>query len=239
MKISLKNNCKIPLFASIFLCVGISASSALAIETAQFTLLKEKEDFSVRAYEPMVLVSVEMENAKENRKKSSNTSFMKLFRYISKNNEKEQKIAMTTPVLRDMGNEGNEKMYFVMPAAHVEEGSPAPKDKDLKVTKKGQAFFAAYSYKGKQTPEKNQTYKETLTEWITEEEMVAVGDPFFASYNGPMTPSMLRKHDILIELKKTDALEKMFKEVKAENSAESEKKTTEEKALETAKETKE
>ena len=72
----------------------------------------------------------------EGDKKGQNKSFRKLFDYISKGNEKEQKIPMTTPVFaRDgEGDQPDGRMYFVMPAEMKLKDVPKPVDGKLEIS---------------------------------------------------------------------------------------------------------
>ena len=144
---------------SLLLLILLSASFSHGYETAKFEEIEKDGAYSLRVYEPMMLVSTPLNNPEG----KSNKSFMKLFKYISKGNEKKQKIAMTTPVFIDKGKEG--EMYFVMPASHIKEGSPAPTDKSLKVTKQAEKVCAVYEYMGGSTKKRNDDGEKKLRDW--------------------------------------------------------------------------
>ncbi|MDB9742046.1 heme-binding protein, partial [Akkermansiaceae bacterium] len=160
--------------------------------------LKLDGKFSIRLYDPMVLVGADMKDADGN----ANKSFRKLFKYISKGNEKEQKIAMTTPVFMDKGEQEDKKMYFVMPDSHVKDGTPAPKDTSLKVIKQPEKLVAAYRYKGGNTEAKNDAGEQLLKDWLTENDFTPVGDSFTASYDSPFKPRFLHTNEVLFEIDK-------------------------------------
>ena len=86
----------ITIFIVVILVLVFAAwkSSRFAYETANYEVVTKQGAYEVRNYTPMVIASTSMDNADPN----SGGTFRRLFRYISKNNEDEQKIAMTTPV---------------------------------------------------------------------------------------------------------------------------------------------
>ena len=65
---------------------------------------------------------------------NSNNNFMKLFRYISGNNQTNGKIAMTTPVYMNNDSVGS-SMDFVMPSKFDLNSIYKPNDGDVKVRK--------------------------------------------------------------------------------------------------------
>ena len=75
-------------------------------ETHSYKTLFEEDNFEIRNYDPVMKA-----RAYSN---TGNNNFMKLFRYISGNNEKNQKIPMTTPVYMKEDNKGS-MMEFVLP----------------------------------------------------------------------------------------------------------------------------
>ena len=86
------------------LCLLGLTSMAMAIEIPDYKVTVRDGKFEVREYPEMTVV----------RTSSGDGDFMRLFRYISGENEGEQKIAMTAPVL--MKNEGeNAGMSFIVP----------------------------------------------------------------------------------------------------------------------------
>lgn len=191
------------IFNALFLAITLCSSVAHGEETAKFKEIEKDDAFSVRVYEPLVLVSVALDNPEG----KSNKSFMKLFKYISKGNDKRQKIAMTTPVFVDKGKEKKE-MYFVMPATHVKEGSPAPLDKSLKITKQAEKVFAVYTYKGGSTKVANDAGEKKLRDWLVKKKLKIIGEPIVASYDSPFKPRFLHKNEVIVEIEPSAELKK-------------------------------
>lgn len=116
-------------------------------ECAPYTILETHPHYEVRSYPERKWATVVFEKMGANighndmpmtrnwREQPQNKSFMKLFRYISGNNESGAKISMTVPVSTKVTQEGEmirEEMGFYVPSDHQEE-APAPGDKSAEV----------------------------------------------------------------------------------------------------------
>ena len=198
------------------LLAGCSVFGHTGVESAPYTLLKadEQQRIEIRRYDTMVLVSASM--AGDGR----NSAFRKLFRYISGENEGATPIAMTAPVFMDknstmtqgtkiamtapvfMSNKtDNAMMSFVMPKDFTLASTPKPTDPDVIVNELNNYTVAAIQFSG--TLSKRNVAKQTklLQDWLVANGYTAAGEPIEAGYNGPLTLPMLRRNEILIELK--------------------------------------
>lgn len=198
------------------LLAGCSVFGHTGVESAPYTLLKadEQQRIEIRRYDTMVLVSASM--AGDGR----NSAFRKLFRYISGENEGATPIAMTAPVFMDknstmtqgtkiamtapvfMSNKtDNAMMSFVMPKDFTLASTPKPTDPDVIVNEFNNYTVAAIQFSG--TLSKRNVAKQTklLQDWLVANGYTAAGEPIEAGYNGPLTLPMLRRNEILIELK--------------------------------------
>ena len=113
-------------------------------ECAPYTILETHPDYEVRSYPERKWATVVFEKVgamghndmpMANRDQPQNKSFMKLFRYISGNNEPGTKISMTVPVSTKVTTEGDmvrEEMGFYVPTDH-QQSTPAPGDKSAEV----------------------------------------------------------------------------------------------------------
>lgn len=195
---------------------GCSVFGQNNVETAPYTLIKADSSLQieVRNYERMVLVSADMSGD------GRNSAFRKLFRYISGDNEGTTEIAMTAPVLMDgekapsqgseiamtapvlMGNQGGKSlMSFVMPKDFTLQNTPKPKDPTLQVTELKNYRVASIQFSGTLSERNVKTHTQILQDWLKAEGYTAIGAPVEAGYNGPMTLPMLRRNEILIEIK--------------------------------------
>ena len=89
----------------LFLLLSITMFSQ-GYETQKYEVIKQIEDIEIRFYPPSLMAKVD-----------SGGGFSKLFQYISGKNDKNQKIAMTTPV--HMTNENNKSTMVFLSLIHI------------------------------------------------------------------------------------------------------------------------
>jgi len=171
------------------------ASSRAAYETARYGVVSADGEIELRRYAPMGVVTTAVESGERN------NGFGRLFRFISGENESNQKIAMTTPVF--MPSDADSRpvtMQFVLPAEIGEAGAPKPTGSDVSLESRPGGLFAAIRFRGYGSREKQQKALETLAAWIKTTGRTAKGDPIFAYYDPPWTPEFMRRNEVLIEV---------------------------------------
>jgi hypothetical protein len=130
-----------------------------------------------------------------------NGAFMELFRYISGDNVKEQKIAMTTPVFGTMKGETRD-MSFVVPEEIVKAGVPEASNPDIKISKRQAGRFAVYRYSGRWTEARETDAQTKLAAWMKSKGLTAEGGFEKANYDPPFTPPSMRRNEVLVRIKK-------------------------------------
>lgn len=168
--------------------------SRFGYESASYTLVEKDGPFEIRQYPELTLVST----ATDSSDPEGDGAFMRLFRYIAKDNAAEQKIAMTTPVFMTSGENGS--MSFVVPEDVAKGGAPAPKSSNVKLTSRSPGKVAAYRYSGSWQEEKRAAARKKLASWITEKGYTSSGDYYSAGYDPPFTPGFLRRNEVLVRL---------------------------------------
>ena len=205
----------LPILVSIFVA-GCSVVGQSGVDTAPYTLLEsdELQKIEVRNYESMVLVSASMSGA------SGNSAFRKLFKYIGGENEGATEIAMTAPVIMDdknMNKKGTEismtapvfmnesagtsLMSFVMPNNFTLATTPKPTDPDVQVSEVKNYKVATIQFSGTLSDSNVAKYAQILSTWIINNGYTAISSPVKAGYNGPITLPMMRRNEVLIEVK--------------------------------------
>jgi len=112
-------------------------------ECAPYSILETHADYEVRSYPERKWATVVFEKVgamghndrSMSMEQPQNKSFMKLFRYISGNNEPGAKISMTVPVSTKVTMDGEtirEEMGFYVPSDH-QQTTPDPGDKSAEV----------------------------------------------------------------------------------------------------------
>ncbi|MFT5885318.1 MAG: hypothetical protein ACI9IP_001778 [Arcticibacterium sp.] len=165
------------------------------IEKYPFTLVKEYEVFEVRAYEPTLFTSVKLQT--KGYKKSSSQGFSILAGYIFGGNDKNEKIAMTSPV--SMSLEDSMTMMFMVPKKFNKETLPKPNQETIDFYEAPAKRMAAISFGGWGNDEKIEKYKGTLKAALDKEGIIYSSKFYFFGYNAPFE-LLNRRNEVLVEL---------------------------------------
>ena len=177
--------------------VGVAsvATSRAGYETAAYEVKLKDGAFEVREYAPHQVAATSMNSGRQN------GSFGRLFRYISGENESEQKIAMTTPVFMPATADGTmEEMQFVVPAEVTKNGAPDPQKNSVTLKKNPGGRFAVLRHSGWGREEERLEKLKLLRQEIKKRGLREKGDPIFAGYDPPWTPGFLRRNEVLIPI---------------------------------------
>jgi hypothetical protein len=179
---------------ALFVFLGGILSSC-AIEKPDYETLQKTGDFEVRKYQAIKVVSAPMEDMGKR-----DDSFRKLFNYISGKNEAKQKIAMTSPVFMEDGEKNGAastgKMSFMLPAKIAEKGAPEPDGEGLAITEIAGGTFAVLRFKGWDREENRNKAAAELAKLIAGQKLKPAGSTFFAFYDPPWTPEMMRRNEV-------------------------------------------
>jgi DNA gyrase inhibitor GyrI len=191
----------------IAIIVAITASLTLfawkltargAYESAEYSVLRSDGSCELREYPDLIVAATETRFDSQ----GNDGSFMRLFRYISGANDKEQKIAMTTPVFMDSASPGaRDQMSFVLPKTITEQQVPAPSNDEVQIRKRTGGRFAVIRFSGRTDSELLRKSEAKLRTWMSTQGLVGDGDAEYAGYDPPWTPGVLRRNEILIRLK--------------------------------------
>lgn len=162
-------------------------------ETQPYEVIGKIDTIEIRFYPSAMKVSVDRSLASAN-------SFNALFRYISGENEANQKIAMTTPVYRYTHPDAVETMAFVLPKKY-QDSAPKPLRKGVEVYRSEPGFFAAITYGGYSNSAKEEKYKSALINKLSQSNIQTMGEAFILSYDAPFK-FYNRKNEILIAIEK-------------------------------------
>jgi hypothetical protein len=169
-----------------------------AYDSAEYTVLVSEEHFETREYPDLIVATTE----KQLQLQGDDGSFMRLFRYISGANDREKKIAMTTPVfMAAESNDAHGQMGFVIPREVAEQRIPEPSNENVRIRKRAAGRFAVIRFAGRMKGDSLARAEKTLRNWMNEKGLAADGDVEIAGYDPPWTPGPLRRNEILIRLK--------------------------------------
>ena len=134
----------------ILLLLFLSCNSQDMSQTETYTLIKKIEQVEIREYKPLFFASYINTNTEET---NQNSSFRVLANYIFGANKKEEKIAMTSPVIIRPFN--NNEMLFRMPNKYNLDNIPEANNTKVKFietphTKKAILKYSGYSNRNKE-----------------------------------------------------------------------------------------
>ena len=183
----------------------------MATEEAEYRVLLQEDAFEIREYAPSIVAEVIVNGDFED---ASSAAFRKLFNYISGDNTRRDKIAMTAPVSQKsepekiamtspVGQRASGQGWavsFMMPASYTIETIPVPDDPAVVLREVPAYRAAAVRYSGGWSEERYEKHLVLLQEWIEQSSLEVVGEPVWARYNAPFTPWFMRRNEILVEL---------------------------------------
>ncbi len=165
------------------------------IETYPYIINKKYKTFEIRSYEETLFTSVKLSTS--GYKNSSSKGFSILAGYIFGDNERNEKISMTSPVAMTL--EDSMTMMFMVPKKLKKEMLPKPNQSLIEFKEEPAKTVAAISFSGWANDKKIEKYKQKLQSAL-EAEGIAYADRFyFLGYNAPYEV-FNRKNDVIVEL---------------------------------------
>ena len=165
----------------------------MATEQLKYQTLDVNEIYEIRKYSDGLVIETKTSN--------QNSSFRKLFNYISGSNEKNQEIKMTAPVTQIEKN-GNMTMQFYLPSEFDENNVPNPSNSEVKILNMKGGYFAAITYSGRASDKNFLKHKEILENQLKEDNISILSPPIRATYNSPFTLPMLRRNEVMFEIER-------------------------------------
>lgn len=170
------------------------STSRAATPTPEYKVVRTDGKFELRDYPEMKLATTGMKDGE------MNSGFGALFRFITGANEEKAKIEMTAPVLIQRTAE-KETMSFIMPKELEQKAVPVPTGENVKLGKMASARFAAHRFDGGRSAENEAKALEALRGWAKEAKVELIGEPMFAYYDPPWTPTFMRRNEVLFRVK--------------------------------------
>jgi len=186
----------IAILFALFMIQAYTSKSSNDIEQYRYKVIKQIDEVEIRSYESAVFSSVKMSSSTY--EESASGGFRILAGYIFGGNETGQKIAMTSPVIMEMGD--SMKMSFMVPSDQDINGLPKPNDARVFQEKKDSTVLAAIAFNGWASDEKIQSHISELKA-VLEKHQIAYEGPF--SYLGYNPPYQLvnRRNEVVVRVK--------------------------------------
>ncbi|MEY4603898.1 MAG: hypothetical protein RIT43_1190 [Bacteroidota bacterium] len=165
------------------------------IEEHKYVVIKEYDDFEVRRYESALFSSVVLNDTTY--EQTANSGFRVLAGYIFGGNETGEKIAMTSPVVMELGD--STKMSFMVPSNYTENDLPKPKNGRIFFERKQGAIMAAIRFGGWADDARIEKYKNDLVQALEKEGLKYTGRFTYLGYNPPYA-IVARRNEVVVEL---------------------------------------
>jgi hypothetical protein len=122
-----------------FLFILLMSFMRTSIETPDYEVLRVlTRKAEIRRYPALILAQTQMQA--QSYDENSSMGFRRVAGYIFGGNEKGQKIAMTSPVMMEMGEQT--EVSFVMPKQYNMEALPNPNSQNVKIAKQAERTLA-------------------------------------------------------------------------------------------------
>ena len=186
----------IGIIVTSFIIVQLFAFSGRKnIESYPYQVKKKYKDFEIRNYEANLFTSVKLSS--NSYKRSSRKGFSILAGYIFGDNDKNKKIAMTSPVA--MSLEDSVTMMFMVPREFDKKTLPKPNQSQINFVEEPAKKIAAISFTGWANDEKIAKYQERLKLVLETENISYTNQFYFFGYNPPYE-IFNRKNEVIVEL---------------------------------------
>ncbi len=174
---------------------GWKLTARTSYESADYSVVESDGPFEVRQYPDLMLVTTPISS------QGSDSSFGRLFRYISGENVDQRNVAMTTPVFMEPEGQGLDgQMGYVVPKKVSAEGIPDPVMKTVRIQQRGGGRFAVIQFSGRMDADAVAENERQLRTWIDDKGLSGKDAVEFAGYDPPWTPNPFRRNEILIRL---------------------------------------
>jgi hypothetical protein len=160
-----------------------------------YTVIRDYDTFELRHYPDYVLVQVRVQG---DFMRAGSVAFGPLISYISGNNARGQKIAMTAPVLQETSADENHTVSFVLPEGMSIDSVPVPSNS--RVTRKAVPAHnaAVMKFGGGWNSSRFQANATELLRDVSAKGLTAAGEPYFARFDPPWKPWFLKRNEVLV-----------------------------------------
>lgn len=165
------------------------------IERYPYVVKKKYQRFEIRSYETTLFTSVKLST--KGYKNSSSKGFSILAGYIFGNNERNEKISMTSPV--SMSLEDSMTMMFMVPKKFNKDMLPKPNQSGIEFKEEPAKTVAAIRFSGWANDTKIEMYKQYLKVALDAEAIKYSNKFYFFGYNAPYE-IFNRKNEVIVEL---------------------------------------
>ena len=175
--------CVVLLIGGLVIFAGCRTSRQ-GSKSAPYAVVRSDGKYELRDYPALTIAETPMNEG-------SGSSFNRLFGFITGRNERNQKIAMTTPVFMT-----GSTMAFVMPADL--KAVPLPGDGSVAVKELPAGRFAVLQYSGERSRAQEERTLAELKAWMAAQGLPVLSQPLYGYFDPPWTPPFLRRNEVML-----------------------------------------
>ncbi|HNX39777.1 MAG TPA: heme-binding protein [Methanothrix sp.] len=216
MKLSWPIQVGLILILLLFIWTLYGVYISMSVPEASYQVLETLENgVEIRVYPEEIWATTVAEN--------QNDAFSPLFRYISGDNQRGEKIEMTAPVVMPapqksendsaggekiemtapvvtMNNESGQFMAFIMPERFDIQSIPKPSSSKVKIQVIEPRKLATIRFSGYMTGGNYEKNLELLSKTLEVRGISTEGEPLLMQYNDPWTPPFTRRNEIALQV---------------------------------------
>ena len=197
----------------VLVVVGLLVGPIMSnVEKPDYEVVVTEDNIEVRRYQSMIVAEVEVEGERDG---AAGEGFRLLADYIFGNNKVKQsismtapvqqqeskKIAMTAPVLQQKSVSKSWSISFVMPSEYSMESLPKPNDDRITLKTIPARRVVAIRFSGTSSNENIAEHEKKLIRYIEANNIKVAGPPRYAFYNPPWTLPLMRRNEVMFEVK--------------------------------------
>jgi hypothetical protein len=195
---------------ALLIAVPITTGQAMAYDEPSYKVLHSsgyglkslQKKIELRKYDSMLVAEVDVEAS--GWQSAANQAFRPLANFIFGSNDRNENIGMTIPVTTHSTPSGKWRVSFVMPDGYSDKTLPTPNTSSIEVSTREPVHMASIRFSGRirgTAGERNfRKAEEKLRAALDSAEISPAGQAFYAVYNGPFTPSLFRRNEVLIPI---------------------------------------
>ncbi len=167
-----------------------------SIETPEYEVLRVlTKKAEIRRYPSLVLAQTDLDSNAYS--ENSSLGFRRVAGYIFGGNEKGEKIAMTSPVVMEMG--AKTQVAFVMPKQYSMDALPNPNSQNVKIAKQAERTLAVLRFGGYSNDAKIAEKAQELRELLKKEGTAHQEKLIYMGYNAPWD-FIARRNEVAFEV---------------------------------------
>lgn len=161
-----------------------------------YVVISTNDIYEVREYQSSLVAKVDLGSGGYD--VVSNQGFRKLASYIFGGNKESKQIAMTSPVMMELGESAS--MSFFMPTDYELDNLPEPNNGDIELKELEPKRVAVIQFDGWANQRKIEKHQEKLLDLLEKDSIEHTGQFYFLGYNSPFE-TRDRLNEVIVELK--------------------------------------